>query len=336
MEQTVTAAQIDRWLAQCCAHPERITCLVLGHTAPDTDAVVSALAEAVRRTWTGEQGVAPLTQCARLPREVQWLLGASGERLPLSADGAFAARLADESVRLVLTDHQEEGALTRRVVGVVDHHPRLPGVTLPADSEVTAVGAATSLVALRWRRASLVPDAAAARWMLGAILADTEGLSPAKTHPQDTAAAEWLIPLAGENPSALFSALRDQLLAETDLPTLFERDYRSFSGLGFAILKVREEAPLDVAAVQVLLEADRRRRGFALCVAKIARYGQEGLREETYYLSADPAEYARAWEVLQQAAGGTAEQTADGGLYIPPSGKHLSRKRLVPLLLEEK
>ena len=59
MKQTVTAAAIDAWLAQCRSHPERIACFVMGHTAPDTDAVVSALAEAARRTWTGEHPAAP-------------------------------------------------------------------------------------------------------------------------------------------------------------------------------------------------------------------------------------------------------------------------------------
>ncbi len=336
MEQTVTAAGIGAWLAQCRSHPERIACFVMGHTAPDTDAVVSALAEAARRTWTGETGVAPLVQGIRLPREVQWLFGDDGGWLPLSGDDTFGARLEDGSVCLVLTDHQEEGALTPRVVAVVDHHPRLPGVALPEDNEVRTVGAATSLVALRWQRAGLVPDATVARWLLGAILADTEGLAPTKTRAEDAAAAGWLTPLTGEEPSALFAALRDQLLAETDLETLFERDYRSFAGLGFAILKIRAEAPLDVAALQALLEKDRRRRGFTLCVAKVARYARDGLREEIYYLSAEPAEYARALEVLRTAANDTAVQTADGGLYIPPEGTHLSRKRLVPLLLAEK
>lgn len=337
MKQTVTAAAIDAWLAQCRSHPERIACFVMGHTAPDTDAVVSALAEAARRTWTGETGVAPLVQGIRLPREVQWLFGDDGGWLPLSGDDAFGARLEDGSVCLVLTDHQEEGALTPRVVAVVDHHPRLPAVALPEDSEVRTVGAATSLVALRWQRAGLVPEAPVARWLLGAVLADTEGLSPSKTRPEDAAAARWLTALAETDPTALFAALREQLLAESDLETLFRRDYRSFAGLGFAILKVRADAPVDIPALKAMLETDRRQQGHRLCLAKVARYGDAGLREEIYYIAAATSEKAaRALAVLQEAAAGTAQLSADGGLYIPPDGKHLSRKRLVPLLLAEK
>lgn len=337
MEQGIITAQIGAWLETCHAHPERITCLVMGHTAPDTDTVVSSLAEAVRRTWLGERGVAPLVQGDRLPREIAWLLGKTGDRLPLAAQPEFARRLHDPSVSLVLTDHQEEGALTPRVIGVVDHHPQLPGVILPADSEVATVGAATSLVALRWQRAGLVPDAAVARWLLGAVLADTEGLSPSKTRSEDTAAARWLTSLAGVDAAELFADLRDQLLAETDLETLFRRDYRSFAGLGFAILKVRADAPVDIPALKVLLETDRHRQGHRLCLAKLARYDDAGLQEETYYMAAaTPAEYARAAEVLRTAAAGTAQLSADGGLRIARGGKLLSRKRLVPLLLTEK
>lgn len=337
MERTVTVAQMERWLEECHAYPEQITCLVMGHTAPDTDTVVSSLAEAARRTWLGERGVAPLVQSDRLPREIAWLLGETGDRLPLAAQPEFARRLDDPSVGLVLTDHQEEGALTPRVMGVVDHHPRLPGVILPADSEVATVGAATSLVALRWQRAGLLPDTTVARWLLGAVLADTEGLSPSKTRSEDAAAARWLIPLAEVDAVALFADLRDQLLAETDLETLFRRDYRSFAGLGFAILKVRADAPVDIPALKAMLETDRRRQGQRLCLAKLARYDAAGLREETYYIAAaTPAEYARAAEVLQAAAAGTAQLSADGGLHILRGGRLLSRKRLVPLLLTEK
>ena len=337
MERTVTVAQMERWLEDCLAHPEEITCFVMGHAAPDTDTVVSSLAEAYRRTRAGEPGVAPLVQSDRLPREIAWLLGESGRRLPLAAQPVFARRMVDAAVRFVLTDHQEEGALTPRVIGVVDHHPQLPGVILPADSEVRTVGAATSLVALRWQRAGLVPEAPVARWLLGAVLADTEGLSPSKTRPEDADAARWLTALAETDPTALFAALREQLLAETDLETLYRRDYRSFAGLGFAILKVRADAPVDIPALKALLETDRRQQGHRLCLAKVARYGDGGLREETYYIAAaTPGEAARALTVLQRAAAGTAQLSADGGLYIAPDGKHLSRKRLVPLLLAEK
>lgn len=337
MGHVITAARVGDWLGECHAHPEQIACLVMGHTAPDADTVVSSLAEAVRRTWLGERGVAPLVQSDRLPREIAWLLDGISDRLPLTAQPEFARRLGDPSVSLVLTDHQEEGALTPRVIGVVDHHPRLPGVILPADSEVATVGAATSLVVLRWQRAGLVPDAAVARWLLGAVLADTEGLLPSKTRAEDAAAAQWLTPLARVDAAGLFTDLRDQLLAETDLETLFRRDYRSFDGLGFAILKVRADAPVDIPALKAQLETDRCQQGHRLSLAKLARYDDDGLREETYYIAAaTPAEYARAAEVLRTAAAGTAQLAGDGGLRILRGGRQLSRKRLVPLLLSEK
>ena len=335
MDRAVTVQQLNDWLRGYRTHPRTITGFVMGHAAPDTDTVVSSLAEAYRRARRGEPGIAPLVQGQRLPREVAWLLGDTGALMPLSCDPDFFRRMADPSVTFILTDHQEEEALAGRVAGVIDHHPRLPGVPLPAaDVDIRTVGAATSLIALRWQQDGLRPDRAVARLLLGAILADTEGLLPAKVKDEDARAARWLISLSEEDPAALFDALRTQLLAETDLTALYQRDYRAFQGLGFAILKIQAETPVEVPRLKAMLEEDRQQQGLRLCLAKVARYGQDGLREETYYMAAaTPALAAAAVQVLHTASGGTVTAAADGGWHIPPEGKHLSRKRLVPLLL---
>ena len=49
--------------------------LVVGHTAPDGDAVVSSLLEAFRRHLTDGVQAVPVVQAASLPRECAWLLG---------------------------------------------------------------------------------------------------------------------------------------------------------------------------------------------------------------------------------------------------------------------
>lgn len=335
MPRTVTIEDLRRWLDRQKNHPEHIRLFVMGHAAPDTDTVISALGEALRRTALGETGVAPLVQGEVLPREIAWLLGDVGPQLLLSANPAVQQRLSSPTVGFVLTDHQEEAALADRVVAILDHHPRLPGLVFSTEEvELKPVGAATSLVALRWQRDGLAPDSAVARLLLGGILADTDGLSPAKARPEDNAAAAWLVALSGADPDALFAALHRELLAETDPKALFFRDYRAFDGLGFAILKVwRKNAP-DAAALRALLQETREARRLTLALAKVVLYEPDGTRQEVFFLDAASASLCAQVRALLSSCVPTGEAVTapDGGLYLP-KGVGLSRKGLVPRLL---
>ncbi len=335
MPRLVTIEETRRWLDRQKSHPEHIRLFVMGHAAPDTDTVISALGEALRRTALGEEGVAPLVQGDALPREIAWLLGDVGPQFLLSAAPAVQQQLSSPAVGFVLTDHQEEAALVDRVVAILDHHPRLPGLVFSTeDVELKPVGAATSLVALRWKRDGLVPDSAVARLLLGGILADTDGLSPTKTRPEDSAAAAWLVALSGADPEALFAALHRELLAETDPKALFFRDYRAFDGLGFAILKVwRKNAP-DVKALHALLRETREAQRLMLALAKVVLYEPGGTRREAFFLDAPTASLCAEVRALLSAdfSEGEVVLAPDGGLYLP-KGIGLSRKLLVPRLL---
>lgn len=321
---------LTAYLQECRTAPAQLA--VVGHPAPDTDAVVSALFEAFRRWLTAGERAVPVVQADALPRETAWLLGETGGLLLTAADSRGAALLADERLPLVLTDHHT-AAQPRRVAAVVDHHPLQPGETPPcADAEICAVGAATTLVALHCHQAGLQPDAALARMLLGAILLDTEGLSPGKTREPDARMAAWLAAASGEQPAALFESLRAQLLAETALPILYRRDQRWFPGLGFAILKLWASAPLDTAALRRLLAEDCAAADCRVCLAKVSRYTASGLYDETYYAAGEPAAVQTVLAAIAAAAGVVAGAAPDS-VYIPPQGRHLSRKRLTPLLL---
>lgn len=313
----MTYARLWTFLGQTPADAVTVT----GHAAPDTDAVVSALFEAFRRTLTGTPAVAAVQ--GALPREAAFLLGEAAERLPRITP--------DTPCRWVLTDHHDVAAYSGTVVGVVDHHPPAQGETLTvADRCIRPVGAATTLVAQRIRADGLVPDAPCARILLGAILLDTEGLSSHKATPEDREMAAWLSALCGEAIAPLYAALREQLLSETDLTVLYERDLREYPAadgaplLRFAILKVRQDTPVDTDALRRRLAQDAA-LGYAATVAKIVRYAPDDSREE-YYIAAGAAASLVLEEVLRRSGPAACRRSADE-VYLPPHCAHWGRKR---------
>lgn len=299
---------------------------VTGHPAPDTDTVISALFEAWRLTIGGTPA-APLIQ-GTIPRETAWLLGSLASAVPV-------ADTVPATARLVLTDHHDVAAYRGKVVTIIDHHPLSAGVDLSGiHAVILSVGAATTLVAHRLRADGILPDATCARILLGAILLDTEGLSPHKAKAEDLAMAAWLSDLCGEDTTALFAALRAQLLSETDVATLYGRDYRHYTApdgaplLGWAILKVWADACPDLDAVRACLAADDQ----PTRVAKVVLHHPDGTREE-YYL-ADGIYADVLLTVVQSSAGADARRVAPDTVYLPKTCHHWGRKRYAAHLIE--
>lgn len=300
--------------------------VVTGHAAPDTDAVVSAVFEAWRLTRNGVSA-RPLVQGC-IPREAAWLLGDLAAAIPTASS-------VDPTSRLVLTDHHDITAYSNTVVGVVDHHPLMAGEALSGiDAQICPVGAATTLVAQALRRDGITPDSDCARVLLGAILLDTEGLSPYKAKAKDLKIAEWLCDLCHEDTAALFAALRSELLSEQDVTTLYWRDYRRYADsdgtpmLGWAILKVWADACPDLDGVRRLLAADTT----PTRVAKIVLYHRDDTRTE-YYLAAGEAADTLLTVVETSAGAGAQRQGADT-VYLPVGCAHWGRKRYAARLME--
>jgi len=321
---TVTEAALTTYLNTLPAGDAVLT--VTGHPAPDTDAVISALFEAWRLTL-GDIPAAPLVQ-GTLPRETAWLLGSLTSAVP-TADAIDPAR------RLVLTDHHDLSAYPNPVAAVVDHHPLSAAADWDGvDAEVIPVGAATTLVARRIRADGITPDPVCARILLGAVLLDTEGLSHHKAKAEDLDVAAWLASLCGEDTTALFTQLRAQLLSETDLVTLYRRDYRRYTApdgaplLGWAILKVWADACPDLDGVRLLLAADPE----PTRIAKIVLHHPDGGREE-YYL-AEGVHADTLLTVVQTSAGAGAQRVAPDTVYLPVGCYHWGRKRYAARLTE--
>ena len=318
----MTVSHLQAYL-QDCAHFEN-PLLVAGHPAPDTDAAVSALFEAWRLTLSGIPAV-PLLQ-GTLSRETAWLL-----------DGISFPDRPKDSAGWVLTDHHDVAAYEGNVVAIVDHHPVAASENLAEiDACIHPVGAATTLVAQRIREDGVSLDAACARMLLGAVLLDTEGLSPYKAKAEDVAVAAWLSALCGEDVTAFYNELKNQLLSEDDVAVLYDRDFRTYAApdgtplMGFAILKVRKDCPPGLAAVRRRLAQDA--ATYAVAVAKIALYAPDDSREEIY-LAAGTATDA-VLELVLTHSGPAARRTAPDAVFLPAECHHWGRKRYAVKLIE--
>ena len=320
----MTHPQLLDYLQACTAFPHPLW--VVGHTAPDTDAAVSSLFEAWRLTLAGTPAV-PLLQ-GSLSRETDYLLG----------DVTFP-NVTPDGGRWVLTDHHDVERYDGEVVGVVDHHPISdPTKIAEIDACIRPVGAATTLVAQRLKQDGITPDAACAKMLLGAILLDTEGLSPYKAKEEDLAVVGWLTSLCDEDPMTLYATLKEQLLSESDPTVLYDRDYRAYTAsdgtplLGFAILKVKQGNLPDLSAVRRRLAEDATAHGYAATVAKIALYAPDDSREEIY-LAAGPCADAVLTAVFTDSGDG-AVRTAPDEVFLPVHCHHWGRKRYAVKLVE--
>lgn len=322
--ETVTRESLLTYLQACPTLENPL--LVAGHPAPDTDAVVSALFEAWRLTLSGIPAV-PVVQ-GTLSRETAWLLG--DVTIPaVSTDGG----------NWVLTDHHDIDRYPGGVVAIVDHHPVAQGVDLTVvDVCIRPVGAATTLVAQRLKQAEMQLDATCARILLGAILLDTEGLSPFKAKPEDLEMVGWLTSLCDEEVGAFYDTLKEQLLSESDPAVLYRRDYRAYTApdgtplMGFAILKVKQGNLPDLADLRRRLAQDVAAGGYAVAVAKVVLYAPDNSREE-YYLAAGPAADTVLTEVTAQ-SGPSARRTAADEVFLPADCRHWGRKRYAVKLME--
>lgn len=334
----LSLSDFTAYLTRCREEPST-RLFVLGHAAPDGDAVLSALFEGWRLTLSGTAAV-PLAQAETLPREVAWLLGDIAP-LVLTANRVDTAH---PDCCFVLTDHHHDPVRQPQVVAVVDHHIPAPDADLAGvDTLIRPVGATTTLVAQALAAQGFTFDAGVARLLLGGVLLDTDGLSPRKATPDDVALAAELAVLCGEQTQPFYAALQGQLLSERDVATLYRRDYRTYYDragrlqMGFAILKVWDTALPDLAAVRALLAQDLADSGSSVCVAKIMAFSAHG-RGEQLCLAAGP----RAETVLTAlltVEGEGAVRTAPDLVTVPPTCPQRGRKwyaaHLLPLLERE-
>ena len=185
---------------------------------------------------------------------------------------------------LVLVDHFERGQTVRgweqaEIVQIIDHH-RVGGLETiePALVDCRPLGSTASILALRYAEAGLTPDAAEARLLLGALIADTLLLTSPTTTATDRELAPRLAALAGVD-LAVFGRevlARNDSLATDSPAALVARDLKEFSrgDLRFLLGQIEtvDLALLDeerATALVTALDDARRRAGAAFALTMV-------------------------------------------------------------------
>jgi manganese-dependent inorganic pyrophosphatase len=235
---------------------------------------------------------------------------------------------------LVLVDHFERTQTVRgweqaEIVQIIDHH-RVGGLETiePARVDCRPLGSTASILALRFEEAGLAPDAAEAKLLLGALVADTLLL----TSPTTTATDRELAPRLAAAAGVTLAEFGREVLAHNDglaLETpaaLVARDLKEFSrGETRFLLGQIETVDLGLldaaraAALRAALEDARVRAGAAFAITMVT----DVLGGVSRLLAADP-DARRARHVL--------------GADAPVTGVERAmvsrKKQLVPLVLE--
>jgi manganese-dependent inorganic pyrophosphatase len=172
---------------------------IIGHTKPDTDAVVAAMA--LEKLYSSEKCFKNSNPQAvivdPLNPETTFLFEKFGIETPqlLTADQIQA----DDKV--VLVDHNEEsqrltGLKAEQVVEIVDHHKVNLNLNSPVFLTFKPWGSSCSIVYFMMKQNNIQPDKTLASLMLAAILSDTVGFKSATSTPKDEELAKELAEIA--------------------------------------------------------------------------------------------------------------------------------------------
>lgn len=172
---------------------------IIGHTKPDTDAVVAAMGlEYLFKSedcFGHENPVASIAD--PLNPETSFIFekfGVQAPRLITSAD-------ISESDQVVLVDHNEasqrlEGINPDQIVEIVDHHKVSLDLSQPIFMTFKAWGSSSTIVYWLMKQNNVTPDKTMASLLLCAILSDTVGYKSATTTQKDRDMGEELAKLA--------------------------------------------------------------------------------------------------------------------------------------------
>lgn len=161
---------------------------IIGHTKPDTDAVVAAMA--LEYLYKKEECFchpdAEAVIADPLNPETQFLFekfGVESPRLITSDD-------ISHDDKIVLVDHNEasqrlEGISEDQIAEVLDHHKVNLNLSQPIFMTFKAWGSSSTIVYYLMKQQNLVPDKTLASLLLAAILSDTVGYKSATSTKKD-------------------------------------------------------------------------------------------------------------------------------------------------------
>lgn len=169
------------------------TTYILGHTKPDTDAVVAAMAlEFLYKSWPQFGYENPIAAIADpLNPETQYLFN----KFEISAPKLISASDLNEDTQVVLEDHNEASQrmlgldaselADAQVVEIIDHHKANINFNNPIFLTFKPWGSTSSIVYYLMKKYGIQPDQTLAGLMLAAILSDTVGYKSATCTDHD-------------------------------------------------------------------------------------------------------------------------------------------------------
>ncbi|MBI4614903.1 MAG: DHH family phosphoesterase [Planctomycetes bacterium] len=325
---------------------------VLGHDNPDTDAIVSALAEAFRQHLLcgAESTFVPVVPGDRIPDEVRELLGPElGDCLIFTADEDYAAASRTGRPEWIMVDHNVS-RVQPETRAIIDHHyPSAVCLQQRIPRRILFAGSTSTLVALRIYGLGLEIPRELARVLHGATLMDTENRFPGKMTPLDDLVMDRLKPASGMgDESAFYRGLMRRLITCYDADRLFVRDYKEdWCFFGFAVAKGIEildpERAGIVRRLRELAVENNARKNLPLTLLKVVDYAAdaETIRRETMFpvfARESPEEFREAVRdtivtiVRHESGPGARIERGKEAIEYSGVGTQLSRKKLAPVL----
>lgn len=213
------------------------TTYIIGHTKPDTDAVVAAMAlEYLYKNWLEfgyENPVAAVTE--ELNPETTYLF----EKFGVTAPKTISSADLSENTQVVLADHNEasqrmaglDGEHESQIVEIIDHHKANINLNTPIYLNFKPWGSTSSIVYYFMKKYGVKPEPTLAALMLAAILSDTVGYKSATCTPHDEKFGGELAELAGISDVEAFTL--EIFKAKSDISSLTDEqivknDYKVF------------------------------------------------------------------------------------------------------------
>lgn len=333
---------------------------VMGHKNPDTDAIISSMAEAYRNHLIDGKStvVLPVVQGGRIPDEVRTLLGDEmSDALVLTEDELYKQAARSGQAKWVLVDHNYAPEVQKFTIRITDHHT-VSDIASRQDIAKTfeLIGSTTALIMQKLKGLGVEIDAGLAQIFYGATLMDTENRVEGKMTSKDALVMNQLKTVSGVvDDSALYQLLMDSLLKTDDAEDLFGRDYKEDWGFGFAVAKGKgffgpEGEVLRPAVMERLLELahkNNKTKNLPVTLIKIVDYENDNetvRRERMYFVFNDKSSiefkdamfelFESVLDLIFRPYPGHHRQTSRDEGYVEywGTGKQLSRKKTAPLL----
>ncbi len=325
---------------------------VMGHNNPDTDTVVSALAESYRQhlLHKDESVFIPVVPGAVLPEEIHELLGDEFSGcLIFSEDKEYRTASTTGRPEWIMVDHNI-GPQQPDTRAIIDHHyPSDVCLKQKIPRRIIYAGSTTALVALKIYGAGLTIPRKLAKILQGAALMDTEDRFIGKMTPLDELVMDRLKDASSvDNESVFYQGLMKKLISCYNPEELFIRDYKEdWSFFGFAVAKgIKLLSKENSNIIERLAEhsgANNNSKNLPLTILKIVDYDDdaETIRKERVYpvfIKNSSDDFREAVSnaivtVIRHESGKDVHiKTEKGYIEYRGVGTQLSRKKLAPVL----